>query len=253
MLKGLLVAAMMAAALLKPIDEMSLEEVAQRMAELTMEIMVGGGGTATPEQEAEMAALEARLDELTGNVADRAEAEADKMEAEGSALIGDQPPEQTPIDAIGRAFQKALPHTWEGKSCNIDVKDTYRNLTPWFKSQGIDQRGQEFSRTCGDRTDAWYSWEIVTFDVGEVSKEGFRPELVQPENRKLIEFTALCGHDAMITEIYNIVSVNIDGKAEFGTNASYRDDQAPGVVLNMQRRMADAVDCDVISRALGQP
>lgn len=252
MFKALLLAAMMTVALLKPINEMTIEEVAQRMGELTMEIMMSGG-TASPEQAEEMAALEARLDELTGQVGDAADAGANAMQQNGAAMMAGMPPEQTPIDAIGRAFQQALPDTWEGESCNTDVKDDYVNLTPWFKSKGMKDRGQQFSRTCGNLEGQWFTWEIATFDVGEVSKEGFDPEFVQAENRKLVEFTQLCGHDAMITEIYNIVEVNIAGKAEFVTNASYDDDQPPGTVLAMQRRMADAVDCDLIANALGRP
>jgi len=251
MFKTVFLSAMLAVAAFKPVSEMSLEEVAKRMAELTMEIAISGG-EATEEQAQELAALEARMDELMGQLdaaVDAIDAESQKREQE---IRADQPPESTPIDAIGRAFQKALPDVWEGETCNTDVKDSYVNLTPWFKSRGMSERGQQFSRTCGDRTTQWFTWELATFEVGEVDPDGFSPDKVPEENRELVEFPMLCGYQAYVTPAFNIVSLNIAGKAEMVTNASYSYDieVAPGAVLEMQKRMADAVDCKAIARAL---
>ncbi|MEM1379935.1 MAG: hypothetical protein AAGH41_04835 [Pseudomonadota bacterium] len=249
MFKVLAAAALAALMALKPISEMTVEEVAKRIAELTLEIALAGG-QATPEQQEEMEALERRLDELTSGTLEETEAALDEADAVIAEEEAKGPPDQSPIDAIGRAFQKAMPDTWEGETCNKDVKDRYRNLTPWYKANGFEDRGQQYTRVCGDRTDQWFTWEISTFEVGEVNPEGYRPDQIRPEDRDKVIFKELCGYTAMITPQFNLVSVNVAGRARIIPNASYNDPTKRGNILAMQEKMIDAVKCDIIAKAL---
>lgn len=248
MLKALLAAAVLGAALVKPIEEMSLQELEARLMELAMAISASGGAT-TPEQDAEMAAIEARISELvTGAMAGTAEVEAEVSGFGDMFTI----PETMPLDDQGAAIAAALPTAFRGKACNTDTPDTYQNYGTFFAGKGIEDPpvGVVFFRKCGTDEENNYRFSVDSTEDARSTIANLTSMTEARRREEGIETLTLCGQQAYRSRGFQQTTVILGTAGILNVTEWEGPGRATPARFAVQAAMAEAVDCGAIVRAI---
>ena len=250
MLKLIAVAlfALMAA---KPVEDMNLEELQARLVELAGEI-AAGGGVPTPEQEAELNAIQARMEAIVSGAIEENEGELQAAEEEAQALDDlYTPPDTMPLDAIGRSFAAALPTEFRGQTCNTDRPDVYQNFTSFYAGKGLDNppTGQLFFRACGTDEGNNYEYAIDTTDDGKDFAGNVSSMSAERRREEGVEMLTLCGQTAYRSAGFQMTIVPLNG----GGVLSVTEWEGPGRPtaerFRVQAEMLNQVKCSAIIRA----
>lgn len=254
MLKALAATALLALTMLKPVSEMNLEELQERMGEISMEI-ASQGGTITPEQEAEMAAILARIDALLSGKLDEVDEAADAADAEAEAYnekFGI--PDTMPLDATGRAIANALPQAFRGKTCNTDVPDTYQNYDTFYAGKGLENAptGVYFFRACGNDDGNNYRYSVDTTSDGQDFVNNISSMTDERRKEEGVEKLTLCGMPAYRSRGFRQTFVVLGEKGNLGLNDWEGPGRSVAERFSVQAAMAEAVDCRALVRAVSQ-
>ncbi|NNU15875.1 hypothetical protein HK107_06010 [Parvularcula sp. ZS-1/3] len=247
----LLLAAALAALLLKPVSEMTLEECQERLVEISMEIAKNGGAI-TPEQEAEMAAIEARLDELiNGKVADVAD-EMAGAEAEAEARDALTMPDTMPLDDVGRAIANALPGTFNDETCNDDTADVYQNYTAFYQRKPVDPKpeGILFSRRCGSDDGNSYDFSVDTTPDGKAFARNVSTMTAERRREEGVEALTLCGLPAFRSRGFQTTIIILGDEGNISLGEWEGSGRPVAARFATQAAMAEATDCKAILAAV---
>lgn len=253
MLQHMTIAAIAVMAI-KPISEMNMDECRARLGELALEIATSGQPP-TAEQEAEMAALQARMEELVmGELAGRS-GEMDAAEAE-AARQDDMftVPDTMPLDAIGEVIAAALPTEFRGEACNADTADTYQNLTTFFAGKGIDSppTGQSFYRRCGNDDGNNYGFSVDSTQETREFVANITSMTTERRQDEGVELVTLCGQTAYRSRGFQSTTVPLGEVGALFVTDWEGEGRSTDERFATQAAMINEVNCAVLIEALSE-